>query len=120
MCTKHMAKDCQVFFHRGHFTYPVKSQRYTTESVRPLDGINKDVSEAKLQITTTSVYPVDCVPYWRHSTTVCVLMEAVTHLRLPTHPLTHATYDITIAMKNLLKSSNVTYVANSDSYVLAK
>ena len=61
-----MAKDGQVCFHRGFFADPVKSQRCTTEPVRPLDGINKDVGSAKLLLTATSVYPVDCalsVPY---------------------------------------------------------
>ena len=39
---------------------PVKTQRCTTEAVKFLDGINKDVSNVKLLLTTTSVYPVDC------------------------------------------------------------
>ena len=58
--TKHIAKDDQVCFHRGLFANPVKPQRCTTEPVRSLDGINKDVSGAKLLLTTTSGYPVHC------------------------------------------------------------
>ena len=54
-----MAKDGQVCFHRRLFADPV-NQRCTTGPVRPLDGINKDVGGAKLLLTTTSVYPVDC------------------------------------------------------------
>ena len=27
-----------------------------------------------------------CATYWTHSTAVCVLMVALTHLQLPTHP----------------------------------
>ena len=31
------------------------------------------------------------VTYWRHNIAVCVLMEDITRLRLPTHPTTHPT-----------------------------
>ena len=71
---KHMAKDGQVCFHRSPFVKPVNLQKCITEPVKPLDGTNKDVSGAKLQLTTTSVchvlwiMPVS-VLYWRHSTT---------------------------------------------------
>ena len=114
-----MAKSGQVCFHKRLFANPVKLQRCTTEPVGPLDSINKDVGGAKLLLTTTSVYPVDCACfcplYWRHSTTVCVLMVAVTCLRLPahpnhtptplppTHPFIHTTHDITVTVKKLLK-----------------
>ena len=47
-----MAKDGQVCFHRRLFADPVIPQRCTTEPVRPLDGINKDVGGAKLLLTT--------------------------------------------------------------------
>ena len=108
-----MAKDGQVCFHRRLFANPVKPQRCTKELVRPLDGINKDVGGAKLLLTTTSTYHV-IVPvsvlYRRYSITVCVLMEGVTRLWLPTHPTTciplppthpliHAIPDITVAVK---------------------
>ena len=54
-----MAKS--TFTCRGLFAYPVKPQRYTTEPVRPLDGINKDVSGPNYcMLMTASVYPVDC------------------------------------------------------------
>ena len=87
-----MAKDGQVCFHRRLFGNPVKPQRCTTEPVKPLDGINKDLSGAKQLLMTTSVYPVDSVPYCRHSITVCVLMEAVTHLQLTIHPPPYTHY----------------------------
>ena len=57
-----MAKDGQVCFHRGLFANPVKPQRCTTEPVRSLDGINKDVDGAKLLLTPTSVYTLWIVP----------------------------------------------------------
>ena len=88
--TKHMTKDDQGCFHRRLFANLVKPQRCTTKPVKPLDGIDKDVSSAKLLLMTTSIYPVDCArfsPLLRHSTTCCVLspMEAVTRLWLPTY-----------------------------------
>ena len=86
----HMAKDGQVYFHRGLFVHPVKSQRFTTEPVGPLDGINKDVSGAKLLLTTISVYPVDCAPSLP-----------------PTHPFIHATRDITVAVKKFAQNPAV-------------
>ena len=80
-----MAKDGQVCFHRRIFA-TVKPQRCTTEPVRLLDGINKDVSGATLLLKITTVYPVNCSIYWRHSTTVCVLMVVLIRLWLPTYP----------------------------------
>ena len=56
-----------------------------------------------------------CATYWTHTTAVCVLMVALTHLQLPTHPwhlptflppahpLIRAICDITVAVKKLLK-----------------
>ena len=55
-----------------------------------------------------------CATYWTHTTAVCLLMVALTHLRLPTHPRhplpppTHhpfirAICDIKVAVKKLLK-----------------
>ena len=67
-----MAKDGQVCFHRRLFVNPVKPQRCTTEPVRPLDGINKDVGGAKLLLTVTSVYPVDCI-------CICPLLKTQHH-----------------------------------------
>ena len=116
---QHMAKDGQVSFHRRLYANPVNPQRCTTESVNPLDGTNKDVSGAKLQLTTTSVYPVDCACFCpllktqHYCLCIYVLVEAVTHLQLPTHPATlhppliHATRDITVVVKKLLKTSSV-------------
>ena len=46
-------KDGRVCFHRRPFANAVKPQRCTTEPVNPLDGINKDVSGAKLLLMTT-------------------------------------------------------------------
>ena len=68
-----MAKDGQVYFHRGPFADPVKQQRCTTEPVRPLGGINKEVCGAKLHPTT--VWPILWivtvgVTYWTHTAVV--------------------------------------------------
>ena len=101
-----MAKDVQVCFHRRPFADPVKPQRCTTESVRPLDGINKYVGGVKLLLTTTSVYPVDCAylcPLLKTQHHCLCPNERVTHLQLPTHPhpLIQAIPDITVAMKKV-------------------
>ena len=48
-----------------------------------------------------------CATYWTRTTAVCLLMVALTHLRLPTHlcrPLIRAICDITVAVKKLLKN----------------
>ena len=74
--TKYMAKDGQVCFHRRLFANPVKPQRCTTEPVKPLDGINKDVSGATPLITTTSVYPVDCACF-------CPILKTQHHCLCP-------------------------------------
>ena len=57
--TEHMAMDNQVCFHTQHFANPVRPLWYTTGSVEPVDGINKDVSHASLLPTTVSTYSVD-------------------------------------------------------------
>ena len=48
----------------------------TTEPVRPLDGINKESSGAKLLLTTTSVYPVHCACF-------CPLLKTQHHCLCP-------------------------------------
>ena len=77
-CTQRVpaAKDGQVCFHRRPFANPVKPQRCTTEPVRSLDGINKDVGGAKLLLTTTSVYPVHCA-------CICPLLKTQHHCLCP-------------------------------------
>ena len=111
-----MAKDGQVCFHRRFFANPVKPQRCTTDPVRPLDGINKDMGGAKLLLTTTSVYPVDC-------TCICPLLKTRHHCLCsngrcnlpsashppppPAHPLIHAIPDITVTLKNVAQNPAV-------------
>ena len=122
-----MAKDGQVCFHRRLFANPVKPQRRTTEPVRPLDGINKDVNGAKILLTTTFVYPVDCEV---DCTCFYPLLKTQHHCLCPNgscnppltfhqpppiYPLIHATRDITIAVKKLLKIQQC-QLANRDSY----
>ena len=120
-----MAKDGQVCFHRRPFADPVKPQRCTTEPVRPLDGINKDVGGAKLLLTTTTVYPVDC-------TCICPLLKTQHHCLCPngrcnllsashqtppppiplpptptTHPLIHTIPDIRATVKKVAQNPAV-------------
>ena len=108
-----MAKDGQVSFRRGLFVNPIKPQRHTTEPVRPLDGINKDVSGVKLLLTITSVYPVHC-------TCFCPLLKTQHYclcpngrcnppsaFHPPTHPIIHATCDITITVKKVAQNPAV-------------
>ena len=58
---RHMAIDGQVCFHRRPFTIPCRPPRYTTGSLGPMNGINKDVSGTRLLLMTVSIYPVDWV-----------------------------------------------------------
>ena len=111
-----MAKDGQVCFHRRLFADPVKPQRCTTEPVWPLDGINKDVGGAKLLLTTTSVYPVDC-------TCICPLLKTQHHCLCPNgrcnppsashpfppppptpNPFIHTISDITVTVKKVAQN----------------
>ena len=50
-----------------------------------------------------------CATYWTHTTAVCILMVALTCLRLPTHPhpLIHAIRDITVAVKKVAQKPAV-------------
>ena len=59
-----------------------------------------------------------CATYWTHTTTVCVLMVALTRLRLhtqpatptplpPAHPLIRAICDITVAVKKVAQNPAV-------------
>ena len=115
MCLK-MAKSA---FTEGFLADPVKPQRCTTESVKPLDGINKDVGGAKLLLTTTSVYPVDCA-------CICPLLKTQHHCLCPngrcnppsaSHsplppscplpPLIHAIPDITVAVEKVAQNPAV-------------
>ena len=57
--TKHMAIDGRVCFHIWPFAVPVKPSRYTTGSLGVVNGINKNVSGARLLTMTISTYPVD-------------------------------------------------------------
>ena len=48
-----------------------------------------------------------CATYWTHTTAVCLLMVALTRLRLPTHPLIRAICDITVAVKKVAQNPAV-------------
>ena len=104
-----------------------KPWKCTAGLVKPVNGIIKDVSGAKLLPTTISAYPAGLVCFYhlllRHSTTACVLMEGITHLWLPSSqypppptcpPLICDTCDITVAVKRLLKILCVSQLAGID------
>ena len=117
-----MAKDGQVCFHRSLFCPSCKTTKVTTEPVRPLDGINKDVGGAKLLLMTTFTYPVHCV-------CICPLLKTQHHCLCPnemcnpasascqpplppttlppTHPLIRAICDITVAVKKVAQNPAV-------------
>ena len=57
--TKHMVIDGQVCFHRRLFANTLKPPRWTTWSVEPANGFNKDVSGARLLPMMVSTYPVN-------------------------------------------------------------
>ena len=60
--------------------------------MEPLNGINKEVCVAKLQLITASAYLVDydCLCHLLDTVLLSMSsMEALTHLQPPTHPTTH-------------------------------
>ena len=62
--TKHMAIDGQVCFRVWPFAFPVKSLRCTTGWLGLVNGINKDVSGARLLSITVSTCPVAWVCFF--------------------------------------------------------
>ena len=111
--TEHMAIDGQVYFHRQLFADPVKSQRYTTGSVEPANGINKDVIGATLLPMIVLTYPIDwvCFCHLLKTQHCCLCPIGRYNLPLATHPpqplppipLLRAICDITVTVKKLLK-----------------
>ena len=84
--TKHIAINYQVCFHRWFYAGPIKLQKCTTGSVELVEGINKDVSSARLLPMTVSTYlwiKSVSITYWRHRTIVCDLTEGIALLPLP-------------------------------------
>ena len=61
--TKHIAIDDQVYFHWRLIAEPVKPPWCNTVSVGPVNGTNKDVTDARLLPTTVSTCPMDRVPF---------------------------------------------------------
>ena len=119
-----MAKDGQVCFQKGPFANPVKQQRYTTEPVEPLDGINTDVCGAKLRPTAVLAYSVDCDCWCHLLDTHCCCMSPNGTLNLnlpsashppppsPTHPLICVIHDITVAVKKTARNLAVLTLAS--------
>ena len=61
--TKHIAINGQVCFHWWLIANPVKPPWYNMGSVGSVNGINKDVTGARLLPTTVLTCPVDWVPF---------------------------------------------------------
>ena len=76
-------------------------------------GVNKDICGANCsQLLPQPIQWIvtACATYWTHGTAVCVLMEVLTHLWLPTtlptllppaHTLIHVICDITVTVKKV-------------------
>ena len=55
-----------------------------------MNGMNKDVcGQTSQRLSRPILWIVTVCATWTHTTTVCVLMVALTHFQLPTHPATH-------------------------------
>ena len=106
--------DGQVCFHRWLFIDPIKPWKCTTGPMEPVNGINKDVSgpDCCKQLSRPILWiKTVSVTYWRYSIAVCVLLEGIIHLQLPTYlhhppnPLPPASllictmHDITVTVK---------------------
>ena len=97
---KHIAIDGQVCFHWWLIADSVKPPWCTTGSVGLVNGINKDVTGARLLPTTVSTCPVDWVPFCHLlKTQHCCLCPygrfnppPATHL--PTPPTCPSTYPL--------------------------
>ena len=101
------------------YTYTL---RCTTGSVQPVNGINKDVSSARLLTTTVSTYPLDSICFCHLvKTQHCSLCPnggynprpATTHpIHLtPCHSILHVILDISHCEKSRSKSSSVSQLA---------
>ena len=92
-CTtqKHQAHvySSQVCFHRWLFANPIKPPKCTTGSVGPVKWHEKGYEWCQIPANDCRsilwIEPVS-VTDWRHSTAICVLMEGIICLRLPTYP----------------------------------
>ena len=108
--TKHMGIDSQICFHRGIFSSLSNHERapqglwsHWMALIRMcvVSNCSQLLSRPVLWIVAV------CATYWTHTTAVCVLMVALTHLRLPTHPLIRAICDITVTVKKVAQNSAV-------------
>ena len=91
-CTnqKHQTHGCRwpSLLSQIAFCCPCQPPRCTTGSLGPVNGINKDVSGARMLPTTVSTYPMDWVCF-RHLLKTqhhCLCPNGRYNLQLPTHP----------------------------------
>ena len=89
-CTnqKHMDIDGHVCFHQRPFAIPVRPLRWTTGSLGPVNGINRDVSGTRLLPMTVSTYPMDWVCFYHLLKTqhCCLSPSGKYNLPSATHP----------------------------------
>ena len=107
-----MAIDGQVCFHTQPFAVPVRPLKYTTGSLGPVNGINKDVSSIRLLPTTVLTYPMDWVCLCHlHKTKHCWVCPSerynpplATH---PPTPITHPTHPYNVPTVVLQSLNNM-------------
>ena len=103
--TKHIAIDDQICFHWRLIAKPVKPPWYNTGSVGPVSARMWLVPNCCQQLSRPVLWIKSLsVTYWRLSTAVCVLMEGLTHLWLPTHPYNVPFMILQSLWKKLLKT----------------
>ena len=99
------------------FCHPCKTTKVYDRVFGSVNGINKDVSGARLLPTTVlTILWIESVSVtdWIHGTALCALMEGIICLQLLTHPNTlhpppthpcpkSDIHDVTFAVKKLLK-----------------
>ena len=88
---KHITIDDQVCFHWRLIANPVVSPWYNTGFVGSANGINKDVTGARLRQTTVSTCPVNWVPFYNLLKTQHCCLCPYGKLNLPpaTYPPLH-------------------------------
>ena len=106
-CTKHMDIDSQLCFHRWLFSTLSNHEGVlgglwmALVRMCVVPNYNQWLSWHVLWIETV------CVTYWTHSIAVCVLVEALTCLWLPAHPLICAICVIAVAVRKAAQTPAV-------------
>ena len=93
---------------RSAFTDPAKPRQSTTGCMGPLRGTNKAIWCVNLLPTTVSPTMSTVavsVLYWEHTAAVCLLVDGIICLRLPTPPPSHppTPYTLSVILQQLEK-----------------